>query len=67
MITVHTTREDSQQYDADQGVIGKDGTLTLYKWLSIGRYRCPLHRTIVTTFAPGKWANFSPDKDSECD
>lgn len=61
MITVFTTREHSEQYDADQGVVEKDGALTLYKWLTIGRYKCPLNREIVTTFAPGKWANYHKD------
>lgn len=61
MITVFTDHEHSQQVDADQGVIEKDGTLTLYRWLKIGRYKCPLKREVASTFAPGKWAHFSKD------
>lgn len=61
MITVYTDREHSKQFDADQASVEKDGTLVLYKWLRIGRYRCPLNKTIVDTFAPGKWVRFTHD------
>lgn len=61
MLTVRIDHDIEESHDADQGVIDKDGTLTLYKWLSIGPYKCPLHKTVVVTFAPGKWASFSKD------
>ena len=62
MIFVRIDRETELSYDADQAQQEPDGTLKLYKWTQIGRYVCPLNKTLVETLAPGKWASFSKDK-----
>lgn len=62
-IIVQIDKDTEQSYDADQGVTEKDGTLHLYKWEEITcGYKCPERKTLVATFAPGRWSNYFRDR-----